>query len=95
VLVKGFVGARVRMLGGASMWSPFVRRRGGDPGAVLSQIDAVVVLAVVFALAGREEPGVLLAAQSVLLELDDVGRVLASAPVVGRRSCSLRGGGPS
>lgn len=32
--------------------------------AVLSQVDALVVLAVVFALAGREGPGVLLAAQS-------------------------------
>jgi hypothetical protein len=36
----------------------------GGPGAVLSQVGAVVVLAVVFALAGREEPGVLLASQS-------------------------------
>jgi hypothetical protein len=62
---------------------------------VLSQVGAVVVLAVVFALADREEPGVLLDTQSVLLELDDVDRALASAPEVGRRCCSLRGGRPS
>jgi hypothetical protein len=54
-----------------------------------------VVLAVVFALADREEPGVLMDTQSVLLELDDVDRALASAPEVGRRCCSLRGGRPS
>src|ERR687898_2675110 len=62
---QGFVGARVRCAVGVSMWSPAGRQREGGPGAVRSQVGAVVVLADVFAIADRGEPGVLLDTQSV------------------------------
>jgi hypothetical protein len=62
VLVKGFLGARVMTVAALDVIA--VAWRGGGPVAVLSQVGAVVVLAVVFALADREEPGVLLDTQS-------------------------------
>jgi hypothetical protein len=80
VLVKGFLCARVVAGGGASMWSPLLELRGGGPVAVLSQVGAVVVLAVVFALAGREEPGVLLDTQSCCSNLTTLVGLLPPRP---------------